>query len=129
MAVFVLDQQKQPLMPCSEKRARLLLARGRAVVHKRYPFTLRLKDRIGGDTQPLRLGIDPGSKVTGLSLMRESDGEQRHVLCLFELAHRGYQMTDFIFPSDADRAENEDLDRVCQYAEELIDQLLAPCVK
>ncbi|AVI64321.1 HNH endonuclease [Halomonas sp. GFAJ-1] len=79
-------------MPCSEKRARLLLARGRAVVHKRYPFTLRLKDRIGGDTQPLRLGIDPGSKTTGLSLMRESDGEQRHVLCLFELTHRGYQI-------------------------------------
>ena len=32
MAVFVLDKQKRPLMPCSEKRARLLLERGRAVV-------------------------------------------------------------------------------------------------
>ncbi|GAA3898811.1 hypothetical protein GCM10022228_06780 [Halomonas cibimaris] len=41
MAVFVLDKGKQPLMPCSEKRARLLLERGRAVVHKRYPFTIR----------------------------------------------------------------------------------------
>lgn len=30
-------------------------------------------------------------------------------------------MTDFIFPSDADRAENEELDRVCQYAEELLE--------
>ncbi|WP_344701453.1 RNA-guided endonuclease IscB [Halomonas cibimaris] len=79
-------------MPCSEKRARLLLERGRAVVHKRYPFTIRLKDRVGGDTQPLRLGIDPGSKTTGLALMRESDGEQRHVLCLFELLHRGFQI-------------------------------------
>jgi len=92
MAVFVLDKQKQPLMPCSEKRARLLLARGRAVVHKRYPFTIRLKDRVGGSTQPLSLGIDPGSKATGLALMREADGEQRHVLCLFELIHRGYQI-------------------------------------
>lgn len=85
MAVFVLDRHKRPLMPCSEKRARLLLQRGRAVVHKRYPFTIRLKDRVGGDTQPLRLGIDPGSKTTGLALMREtdsteSDGPQRHVL-------------------------------------------------
>ena len=86
MAVFVLDKRKQPLMPCSEKRARLLLERGRAVVHKRYPFTIRLKDRVNGETQPLRLGIDPGSKRTGLALMRESDGEQRHVLCLFDLA-------------------------------------------
>ncbi|MGM0521331.1 MAG: RNA-guided endonuclease IscB [Pseudomonadota bacterium] len=92
MAVFVLDKHKQPLMPCSEKRARLLLERGRAVVHKRYPFTLRLKDRVGGDTQPLRLGIDPGSKTTGLALVRESDGEQRHVLCLFDLIHRGFQI-------------------------------------
>jgi hypothetical protein len=31
--VFVLDRRHNPLMPCSEKRARLLLARGRAVVH------------------------------------------------------------------------------------------------
>ena len=30
MAVFVLDRRKKPLMPCSEKRARLLLERGRA---------------------------------------------------------------------------------------------------
>ncbi|KTG27605.1 HNH endonuclease [Idiomarina sp. WRN-38] len=79
-------------MPCSEKRARLLLQRGRAVVHKRYPFTIRLKDRVGGKTQPLRLGIDPGSKTTGLALMRETEGEQRHVLCLFELIHRGFQI-------------------------------------
>ncbi|MWJ27748.1 HNH endonuclease [Halomonas sp. ZH2S] len=92
MAVFVLDKHKQPLMPCSEKRARLLLERGRAVVHKRYPFTIRLKDRMGGDTQPLRLGIDPGSKTTGLALMRETNDGQRHVLCLFDLVHRGYSI-------------------------------------
>ena len=30
MAVFVLDKRKQPLMPCSEKRARKLLQAGRA---------------------------------------------------------------------------------------------------
>ena len=32
-------------MPCSEKRARLLLKRGRARVARRYPFTIRLIDR------------------------------------------------------------------------------------
>ncbi|HAA46649.1 MAG: HNH endonuclease [Halomonas sp. 54_146] len=92
MAVFVMGKNQQPLMPCSEKRARLLLQRGRAVAHKRYPFTIRLKDRVGGNTQPLRLGIDPGSRITGLALIRESVGEQRHVLRLFELAHRGFQI-------------------------------------
>ena len=42
MSVFVVDKRKKPLMPCSEKRARLLLERGQAVVHRRYPFTIRL---------------------------------------------------------------------------------------
>ncbi len=59
MSVFVLHKRKRPLMPCTEKRARLMLERGRAVVHKRYPFTIRLKDRIGGDVQPVRVKIDP----------------------------------------------------------------------
>ena len=30
MAVFVLDRRKKPLMPCSEKRARIMLERWRA---------------------------------------------------------------------------------------------------
>ncbi|WNK20865.1 RNA-guided endonuclease IscB [Halomonas piscis] len=91
MAVFVLDNRKQPLMPCSEKRARLLLEDGRAVVHKRYPFAIRLKDRVGGDTQPLRLKLDPGSKTTGLAVVRKA-GDGQHVLCLFDLVHRGFQI-------------------------------------
>ena len=45
MAVFVLDRHKKPLMPCSEKRARKLLARGRARVHRLMPFSIRLVDR------------------------------------------------------------------------------------
>ncbi len=73
MSVFVLDKKKNPLMPCSEKRARLLLQRGRAVVIRVYPFTIRLKDRVGGETQDLRLGIDPRSKTTGLMLARECE--------------------------------------------------------
>jgi len=52
MSVFVLDKRKQALMPCSEKRARLLLSRGLAVVHCLYPFTIRLRQRMGGDVQP-----------------------------------------------------------------------------
>ena len=48
MAVLVLGKHKTTLMPCSEKRGRLLLKRGRARVHKMYPFTIRLVDRESG---------------------------------------------------------------------------------
>jgi len=91
MSVFVLDKHKRPLMPCTEKRARLLLARGRAVVMRVYPFAIRLKDRIGGKTQPVRVKLDPGSKTTGIALVREK-GQIQHVLTLMELAHRGHQI-------------------------------------
>ena len=92
MSVFVLDRRKQPLMPCSEKRARLLLGRGRAVVVRAYPFTIRLKDRTGGIIQPVRIKIDPGSKTTGIAVVRES-GQKQHALALMELAHRGRQIS------------------------------------
>jgi hypothetical protein len=69
VSVFVLDHKKKPLMPCSEKRARLLLNRGRARVHKMFPFTIRLTDRISVQTQPLQLKIDPGSKQTGVAIV------------------------------------------------------------
>ena len=45
MSVGVLDQKGRPLMPCTEKRARLLLARGRSRVHRLMPFVIRLVDR------------------------------------------------------------------------------------
>ncbi len=94
MSVFVLDQHKQSLMPCSEKRARLLLSRKRAVVHRVMPFTIRLKDRCveGCHLQPVALKLDPGSKTTGIALARieqTEQGEIHHAMHLAELAHRG----------------------------------------
>jgi 5-methylcytosine-specific restriction endonuclease McrA len=88
LSVFVLDKRKKPLMPCSEKRARQLLDKGRAVVHRLRPFTIRLKDRSGGETQPVRLKLDPGSKTTGVAIVR-AQGEAQHVLHLDEITHRG----------------------------------------
>jgi hypothetical protein len=43
LAVFVVDKRKKPLMTCSERRVRLLLERGRAVVHHLYPFTVTVR--------------------------------------------------------------------------------------
>ncbi|MBK6616849.1 MAG: RRXRR domain-containing protein [Nitrosomonas sp.] len=112
MAVFVLDKKKQPLMPCSEKRARLLLDRGRAVVVKMYPFTIRLKDRVGGEVQPLRVKLDPGSRYTGIAVVRESEtidtdtGEisvNLTVLNLLQLNHRGLAISDSLTSRSAMR--------------------------
>jgi 5-methylcytosine-specific restriction endonuclease McrA len=112
MAVFVLDKHHHPLMPCSEKRARLLLQRGRAVVVRLVPFAIRLKDRVGGATQPLRIKLDPGSKTTGMALVREQDnldhetGEitrTESVLWLGELTHRGRQISEALTARRANR--------------------------
>lgn len=100
MAVFVLDRRKEPLMPCSEKRARKLLEAGRARVHKLSPFTIRLIDRRVEQSvlQPVALATDPGSKATGFAVAREEGGSGegclRHVLALFELRHRGHAISE-----------------------------------
>lgn len=80
-----MDKHKQPLMPCSEKRARLLLRRGRAVIHKLAPFTIRLKDRTVGqsEVQPLQVKLDPGSKISGVAVLRGDE-----VVFLGEIHHR-----------------------------------------
>lgn len=98
MCVFVLDKRKKPLMPGSQRRARLLLERGRAVVHRHHPFTIRLRDRVGGETQPVDIRVDPGSKGTGIAVVRVSEETcpetgvvetTVHVLERAELRHRG----------------------------------------
>lgn len=95
MTVFVIDNNKKGLMPCCEKRARKLLSKGRAVVHKRYPFTIRLKDRKAGQStfQSVQVKIDPGSKTTGLALVVQGNG-RLIVKHLFHLVHRGHQIRD-----------------------------------
>ena len=55
-------------MPCHPARARELLTKGKAAVFRQQPFTIILKDRSDGITQPIDIGIDPGSKTTGISL-------------------------------------------------------------
>jgi hypothetical protein len=74
--VFVLGYDGQPLMPCTGKRARLLLERGRARVKRIKPFVIQLKDRSVNDCllQPLEVKIDPGSKTTGICLSRTEQG-------------------------------------------------------
>ena len=105
MAVFVLDKRKKPLMPCSEKRARKLLGSGRARIHRLVPLVIRLIDlEVSGCTvQPVRIKLDPGSRFTGMAVVREAKivdvetGEMKvsvAVLNLFQLQHRGRQISE-----------------------------------
>jgi len=96
--VFVLDRRKSPLMPCTEKRAWKLLGAGRARVHRLRPFTIRIVDRHVSSCklQPVQIKLDPGSKTTGIALVRQSQQSEASitVLNLFELAHRGRQISE-----------------------------------
>ena len=105
MAVFVLDRSGRALMPCTEKRARLLLARGRARVHRVMPMVIRIIDRTQADSvlQPLRIKLDPGSKTTGIALVRETENNGVAALNLFELAHRGRQISEALTARRAHR--------------------------
>ena len=85
--VFVVDTNKQPLNPIHPGHARLLLKAGKAVVLKRYPFTLILKASVQQpQIQPLRLKLDPGSRTTGIAIVDDQSGQ---VLFAAELSHRG----------------------------------------
>ena len=92
--VFVIDAQQRPLMPCTGKRARLLLTRRRARVHRMQPFTIQLFDRTQDDCvlQDMIVKIDPGSKTTGLCVARLDADQGVHVIRLIELTHRGQRI-------------------------------------
>ena len=95
--VFVLDQPQKATYAHHPKRARLLLARGRAVVHRVKPFVIRLRDRRVEHSalQPIALKIDPGSRTNGMALARietTPEGEVQHALFLSEVRHRGEEV-------------------------------------
>lgn len=80
-SVFVLSSTKKPLMPCRCARARQLLTSGKAAVYRQQPFTIILKDRADGDTQPVEVKVDPGSKTTGIAIVGHF--EQQGAVCLW----------------------------------------------
>ncbi|MFI6732882.1 RNA-guided endonuclease IscB [Nonomuraea sp. NPDC050451] len=91
--MFVLDKQGTPLQPCTPARARRLLKSGRAAVARHTPFVIRLKDRTAADSQVdgVELGVDPGSRHTGIAVFTAVAGERRGRFAL-QLDHRGAQI-------------------------------------
>lgn len=87
--VFLIDAQKTPMHPIHPAQARKLLDVGKAAVFRRYPFTLILKRVVENPVvHPLTLKIDPGSKITGISLVTDRD----EVIWGMELEHRSLQI-------------------------------------
>lgn len=89
-AVFVLDKHGIPLQPTTPARARKLLRAGRAAVARHTPFVIRLKHRTAGTSQVdgVELGVDPGSKHTGLAVFTVEAGERRARYAV-QIDHRG----------------------------------------
>ena len=70
--VYVINYDNQPLMPCSNTIARLLLKQGKAKVKRKTPFTIKLTYQADNYTQNLMLGIDTGSSKIGSAVVKES---------------------------------------------------------
>lgn len=88
--VFLLDQNRVPLNPITPRRARKLLEKNKAAVLRRFPFILILKRTVENPViEPLVLKIDPGSKVSGISLVQGNT-----VVWGANLEHRGQQIKD-----------------------------------
>ena len=84
--VLVIDKRMRPCNAISEAYARILLHSKQAVIHKRYPFTIRLKNnRTVKNTATYVVKIDPGASVTGISIV----DNKNNVIMLAELVHRG----------------------------------------
>ena len=81
---FVLDTNKRPLDPVHPAVARKLLSNGEAAVFRRYPFTIILKRGVDTPTQLIDIKLDPGSKTTGIALLK---GEK--LIFVAEINHRG----------------------------------------
>lgn len=85
--VFVLNKSKKPLDMISHAKARILLKNRLAVVHKVYPFTIRLKDNSAvSKDRSYTVKVDPGSKHTGIAIVDDKDT----VVMLTEVEHRGH---------------------------------------
>lgn len=85
--VLVIDKYKKPCNTISNAYARILLFKKQAVIHKRFPFTIRLKNDIAVlKDRAYTVKIDPGSRHTGVAIADDKNS----VVMLAEIEHRGH---------------------------------------
>ena len=66
--VYVINQNGNPLMPCSNAKARHLLEAGKAKCIRKLPFTIKLLWNCEENTQEVVAGMDTGSKILGCAV-------------------------------------------------------------
>jgi len=71
--VYVINYKGEPLMPCSNVIARLLLKQDRAKCVKITPFTIKLLQETTSYTQDLTLGVDTGSRKIGSAVVNNKN--------------------------------------------------------
>lgn len=72
MRVFVKNQRNENLMPCSQRKARLLLKTNKAKIVNYNPFTIQLQYTTGETAQQCNIGIDSGAKYVGFAITSQN---------------------------------------------------------
>ena len=67
LRVFVKNIRGEALMPCSNRKARLLIKEDKAKIINYKPFTIQLTIPTGETTQDIHIGIDTGAKHIGVA--------------------------------------------------------------
>ena len=69
--VFVLNMRGKPLMPTTQRKARILLKEKKAKIVNYNPFTIQLNYSTGENKQDVHIGIDTGAKHIGIAVTAE----------------------------------------------------------
>ena len=72
MRVFVKNMRGQALMPCSQRKARLLLKQKKAEIVGYKPFTIQLCYATGEAKQAITVGVDEGARHVGIAIVSQN---------------------------------------------------------
>lgn len=87
--VIALDKHKRPMGFVTERRARKLMERRRAVLYRTFPTVIIVKDkdaRTLGELPSYRIKIDPGACYTGIAIVCNETNE---AMLYMQIHHRG----------------------------------------
>ena len=107
--VPVLNTDGTPLTPTKPSRTRRWIESRKATKEWRHGlFAVRLVDNLSNpQTADISLNIDPGSKVTGITIVAHQDNQEATAIAAFELHHRGHQVTQNLIKRQGHRKKPE----------------------